>query len=590
MPSEAIQGADGGKVRCRMINDFIPVDICRSEQGADECAGCSAPTRRCAKCGKDECIADAERGLCSVCAEGIGFVPRNQTFEGTPDVAMGRVIDRVRVLARGPEANAEGSTQTMERGAGVLPERPLLDGAGRVMSAVCTYYGIEPAELFKQDRHKGVAFARQMAMYLCRKRLDGSFPEIGRVFGGRDHTTVMHAVENIDDLLKTDPRIRQELASIEGIIGSSGDAIDPRDFLAPLKRPEETQASEGVGKSGPEPRLELHDSPRLRNVATLSRLLMEHGVERDGVWSVTSPVAILMSRAHLMRAEAHRALASLVADGHLQGSEPWSQVTLLKTEGIEDLQEKLKSPGAKPRDATTPYHRRAKTRAETLKPRISSAGRRRMTSGSSTSAVDLAQLPSARPIVTYGEMFAHLLMRAHDVHGEKLVGGALPMLQIRFKLSANQSTAALEWFVASGHVQQKDGWRTIILVSSQVQSMDGPMRPSAPGSARNRHTPARPVMRAAAPNAPTITAGTKIHASVTLGGTGTLASVVAELERVLPELRKKRDDLAMHVAQLEMAYNTLKALSGSLAQAQELADTSLAEATRMAQELLSSLR
>ena len=66
-----------------------------------------------------------------------------------------------------------------------------------------------------EDRHKTVAFARHVAMYLCKQRLKCSFPERGRAFGGRDHTTVMSAVRKIEAQREADPHVRAHLDARE---------------------------------------------------------------------------------------------------------------------------------------------------------------------------------------------------------------------------------------------------------------------------------------------------------------------------------------------------------------------------------------
>ena len=59
-----------------------------------------------------------------------------------------------------------------------------------IQRAVCHHFHLRSTDLTSKDRHKSVAFARHVAMYLCKQRLKCSFPELGRAFGGRDHTTV----------------------------------------------------------------------------------------------------------------------------------------------------------------------------------------------------------------------------------------------------------------------------------------------------------------------------------------------------------------------------------------------------------------
>jgi len=70
-------------------------------------------------------------------------------------------------------------------------------------------FKIQPAELKGKKRDANIALPRQIAMYLCRELTTHSLPEIGREFGGRDHTTVIHAYNKIKDQLDSDPSIRE---------------------------------------------------------------------------------------------------------------------------------------------------------------------------------------------------------------------------------------------------------------------------------------------------------------------------------------------------------------------------------------------
>lgn len=84
-----------------------------------------------------------------------------------------------------------------------------------VQSVVARAFGLPVTALSSASRTKGTTFARHLAMYLCRERVRCSFPEIGRAFGGRDHTTVMAAVRKIEALRGTDPRAEQDISAIE---------------------------------------------------------------------------------------------------------------------------------------------------------------------------------------------------------------------------------------------------------------------------------------------------------------------------------------------------------------------------------------
>jgi chromosomal replication initiator protein len=89
-----------------------------------------------------------------------------------------------------------------------------------VQRVVCHHFKLKSGDLLSKDRHKSIAFARHVAMYLCRERLKCSLPELGRAFGNRDHTTVMSAVRKVKALRGADPEVRAHLEAIERKLGS----------------------------------------------------------------------------------------------------------------------------------------------------------------------------------------------------------------------------------------------------------------------------------------------------------------------------------------------------------------------------------
>ncbi|MBI4366046.1 MAG: chromosomal replication initiator protein DnaA, partial [Deltaproteobacteria bacterium] len=84
-----------------------------------------------------------------------------------------------------------------------------------VQKLVADYYQIKVPELKSARRMRHLAFPRQIAMYLCKKHIKSSFPEIGQKFGGKDHTTVIHACRKIDLALKSNPRLRDDIEFLE---------------------------------------------------------------------------------------------------------------------------------------------------------------------------------------------------------------------------------------------------------------------------------------------------------------------------------------------------------------------------------------
>ena len=83
-----------------------------------------------------------------------------------------------------------------------------------IQEVVSNYYSLSMEEFKSARRTRNVAFPRQIAMYLCRKLTDMSLPKIGEEFGGRDHTTVIHACEKISTGLKTDEALETAVAEL----------------------------------------------------------------------------------------------------------------------------------------------------------------------------------------------------------------------------------------------------------------------------------------------------------------------------------------------------------------------------------------
>lgn len=83
-----------------------------------------------------------------------------------------------------------------------------------IQDVVAGYFNLRIEDLKSQRRTRNVAYPRQIAMYLSRKLTDMSLPKIGEEFGGRDHTTVIHAYEKISDALNTDESLQHTVNDI----------------------------------------------------------------------------------------------------------------------------------------------------------------------------------------------------------------------------------------------------------------------------------------------------------------------------------------------------------------------------------------
>jgi len=122
-----------------------------------------------------------------------------QSFE--PDITIERVEDLLRHMIRSNE-----------------PKRPRIEDIQRI---VARHYNVSKTELLSNRRTRTIVKPRQIAMYLSKVMTPRSLPEIGRRFGGRDHTTVLHAVRKIEDLSEHDEKFAQELELLRRLISDN---------------------------------------------------------------------------------------------------------------------------------------------------------------------------------------------------------------------------------------------------------------------------------------------------------------------------------------------------------------------------------
>ncbi|HOM02275.1 MAG TPA: chromosomal replication initiator protein DnaA [Acetivibrio sp.] len=84
-----------------------------------------------------------------------------------------------------------------------------------IQEAVARYFDIRPEDFKSKKRTRDIAFPRQIAMYLCRELTDMSLPKIGEEFGGRDHTTVIHACDKISEEIESNSETRRAVSEIK---------------------------------------------------------------------------------------------------------------------------------------------------------------------------------------------------------------------------------------------------------------------------------------------------------------------------------------------------------------------------------------
>lgn len=88
----------------------------------------------------------------------------------------------------------------------------------KIQEIVCNYYHLQLKDLKGKKRVKSIVVPRQIAMFLSRELTDNSLPKIGAEFGGKDHTTVIHSHEKIQQLLETDIVLQKEVTELKQIL------------------------------------------------------------------------------------------------------------------------------------------------------------------------------------------------------------------------------------------------------------------------------------------------------------------------------------------------------------------------------------
>ena len=98
---------------------------------------------------------------------------------------------------------------------GLEPRRIKIEDILRIISR---HFGVSKGDLLSQRRHRSVVWPRQVGMYLAKQLTARSLPEIGRRFGNRDHTTVLHAIRKIEGELVDNPRLKEELEELKKLL------------------------------------------------------------------------------------------------------------------------------------------------------------------------------------------------------------------------------------------------------------------------------------------------------------------------------------------------------------------------------------
>ncbi len=133
------------------------------------------------------------------------------------DGALNRIIALMQLA--GARVDRDMAAQALRDLAGRGRSRPVrIDD---ILKAVSQLYHVSRGDLLSARRARSIVRPRQIGMYLAKKLTSRSLPEIGRRFGGRDHSTVLHAVRKIEQLLGSDEQLQQEIETLTQMISEA---------------------------------------------------------------------------------------------------------------------------------------------------------------------------------------------------------------------------------------------------------------------------------------------------------------------------------------------------------------------------------
>jgi chromosomal replication initiator protein len=85
---------------------------------------------------------------------------------------------------------------------------------GSIQKEIESFYKVSHGDLISKKRSQGISYPRQIAMYLARNLTNESFPDIGKAFGGKDHTSVMYACNKIEQSRQLSKKLDKEIESL----------------------------------------------------------------------------------------------------------------------------------------------------------------------------------------------------------------------------------------------------------------------------------------------------------------------------------------------------------------------------------------
>lgn len=126
----------------------------------------------------------------------------------------------IRVIAYSSLVNEDVSPELAEAALKdiISPSRPRIVSVNHVQKVICDHFGLRLEEMNGKKRTRNIAFPRQIAMFLTRELTDLSLPRIGEAFGGRDHTTVLHACDRVNEEIEKSSDLKSTLERLSQAI------------------------------------------------------------------------------------------------------------------------------------------------------------------------------------------------------------------------------------------------------------------------------------------------------------------------------------------------------------------------------------
>jgi chromosomal replication initiator protein len=177
-------------------------------------------------CGIEPADRSLRLGILEVKLEQLGRSLGSTRLTARPEVLQflaDRFTDSVREMEGAlntlvARAGAQISSLTLDEAQAIL--RPHLRGGEKritvddIQKATAEHYALKQADLISERRNRAIARPRQAAMWLAKQLTTRSLPDIGRRFGGRDHTTVLHAIRRIEELKQGDSQLARDLEAL----------------------------------------------------------------------------------------------------------------------------------------------------------------------------------------------------------------------------------------------------------------------------------------------------------------------------------------------------------------------------------------